>query len=85
MVTEVSSRTVFQDLCPAKYLKLSCVPACEQSLMIHGVMETAGPPVCVFGQQNPLEAIKPETKDSWNTMHQDDLFLGTLPQAFNHL
>lgn len=47
-------------------------------------METTGLPVHIFGQGN-LEGMKLETKDSWNTVHEDDLlFLGTLPQAFNH-
>lgn len=47
-------------------------------------METTGLHVIIFGQGN-LEAMKPETKDSWTIMHEDDvLYLGTLPQAFNH-
>lgn len=33
----------------------------------------------IFGHGN-LEAMKPETKDSWTLMHEDDvLFLGSLP------
>ena len=48
-------------------------------------METTGLPVSIFGQGNLLEAMKLETKDAWNIMHEDDLlFLGTLPQAFSH-
>lgn len=47
-------------------------------------MRTTGLPVHIFGHGN-LEAMKPETKDSWTLMHEDDvLFLGTLPKAFNH-
>ena len=52
---------------------------------LYTVMETTGLPVCIIGQGNLLEAMKLETKDSWNIMYEDDLvFLGTLPQAFNH-
>lgn len=53
-------------------------------LSLYSVMETTGLPVRIIGQ-GKLEAMKPETKDSWNIMHEDDLvFLGTLPQAFSH-
>lgn len=47
-------------------------------------METTGLPVHMVGQVN-VGAMKPESMDSWNIMHEDDLvFLGTLPQAFSH-
>lgn len=60
------------------------VQAYKQTLTIHSIMETTGLHVTIFGQGN-LEAMKPETKDSWTIMHEDDVFyLGTLPQAFNH-